>query len=192
MRTKLTQDQVTYLVKHFKHTHNAELAEHLGISESTLHRLARKLGLKKSRQFMRKCQAATAAAARISHLAFNTYPPKGYRIPGSEKYQFVPGQSTKERIGEERWMAARMKARETRKETFRKERARAAFGLPQKTKLRVKQQPRQKVLDRCYLKRRGYIIDEADVVAYWTPDTRRATRMEARPRRYYKFAKYQE
>ena len=85
-----------------------------------------------------------------------------------------------------------MKARETRKETFRKERARAAFGLPQKTKLRVKQQPRQKVLDRCYLKRRGYIIDEADVVAYWTPDTRRATRMEARPRRYYKFAKYQE
>lgn len=191
MRIELTQNQEAYLVKHFKHTHNAKLVEYLGISESTLHRMARKLGLKKSKQFMRKCQAATAAAAKISHLAFNTYPPKGYRIPGSEKHQFLPGHSMKEKIGEERWQRAKMKARETRRETFRKERARAIFGLPQKTKLRVKQQPRQKVLDRSYLKRRGYIIDETEVIAYWTPDTRRATRLESRPRRYYRFEKYQ-
>ncbi len=35
-----------------------------------------------------------------------------------------------------------------------------------------------------------YIIDEANLIAYWTPETRRATRLEKMPRRYYKFQEY--
>jgi GTPase Era involved in 16S rRNA processing len=31
---------------------------------------------------------------------------------------------------------------------------------------------------------------EENVIAYWTPETRRATRLEAGPRRYYKFEEY--
>lgn len=186
----LTDRQEAYLVKHFKHTRNADLAAKLGISEAALHRFARQFGLKKTKQFMRKMQANTAAKARESHLAFNTYPPKGYRIPRSEEFWYKPGESIKERIGEKRWKAAMEKASESRKKTWRIEHVRATFGLPQKTKLRVKRQPKQKILDRCYLKKRGYILDEENNVAYWTPETRRATRMEARPKRYYRFAEF--
>lgn len=189
-KTILTPKQEAYLMKHFKHTHNAELAERLGISETVLHRFARKYGLKKSPQFMRKCQAYTSAQARISHLAFNTYPPKGYIIPGSEKHRFKPGVSNLERIGPDKERERVRKAVETRKKTLRLEKARLLFGLPRKTRLHVVVQPRQKVLDRAYLKRRGYVLDEARHVAYWTPDTLRATRLEARPPRYYRFECY--
>lgn len=76
----LTPRQEAWLCRHFRNTRNAELAARLGISETSLHRFARSLGLTKTPQFMRKCQAATAAAAKASHLRNGTYPPKGYHI----------------------------------------------------------------------------------------------------------------
>ena len=72
------------------------------------------------------------------------------------------------------------------------ERMRVRMGKPQLTKMRVTRQPHQKILDRSYLKKRGYILDEVNVIAYWTPETQRATRLEAGPRRFYKFAKWEE
>jgi len=189
-RIELTPAQEAWLRKHFKHTKNAEIAERLGISETSVHRFARKWGLTKTKQFRRKVQADVAAAAKASHLRNGTYPPKGYIIPGSEAYRFKPGESMKSRIGTRRWKQACAKAQASRAKTFRWERARRTFGVPQKTKLKVFQQPRQRILDRCYLKKRGYIIDEQNFIAYWTPETQRATRLEARPKRYYRFEKH--
>lgn len=189
---QLTPKQEAWLIRHFKHTKNAEIAEKLGISESGVHRAARQLGLKKTPQFRRKVQMEVAAAAKLSHLRHGTYPPKGYIIPGSEKFRFKPGVNNLERIGKEREEARIRKAVESRKKTWRYEHARYIFGVPRKTKLRVAQQPRQRILDRCYLKRRGYIIDDPNCIAYWTADTRRATRLEARPRRYYIFKQHPE
>lgn len=183
----LTEKQEAWLKRHFRNTKNADLCERLGISETALHRFARKLGLTKTKRFMKKMQANAAAKARESHLAFNTYPPKGYRIPRSEEFQFKPGVRPVDRLGKRREAKRVQRSVETRRKTFRFERARATFGLPQKTKLRVKQQPRQKILDRSYLKQRGYIIDEKEMVAYWTGETRRAVRLEAKPKRYYRF-----
>ena len=40
---------------------------------------------------MRDCQLHTAEKAKLSHLKNGTYPPKGFIIPGSEKYCFKPG-----------------------------------------------------------------------------------------------------
>lgn len=186
-KVELTPKQEAWLRKHFPNTKNAELMEKLGIGDGTLHRYARKMGLTKTRQFMKKIHKEISEAAKASHLANGTYPPKGYRIPRSEEFWLKPGESIRDRIGTRRWNRARKKAAETWKQTYREEHARAWFGVPQKTKLRVTSQPRQKICDRSYLKRRGYILDEQNLVAYWTPETHRATRLEARPRRYYIF-----
>lgn len=186
----LTPEQEAWLVKHFRNTKNDILMEKLGLKFSTFHRLVRQLGLKKTRQFMKKCQKATSDAAKASHIANGTYPPKGYRIPRSEEFQYKPGDKPWTRCGRRKWNRARKKAAETWKETFKEDRCRRRWGLPQKTKLHVKQTPRQRILDRSYLKKRGYILDEVNIIAYWTTETRRATRLEAAPRRFYKFAEY--
>ena len=186
----LTPEQEAYLVKHYKNTKNDILMEKLGLKFSTFHRFVRQLGLKKTKQFMKKCQKATSDAAKASHIANGTYPPKGYRIPRSEEFQYKPGDKPWAKCGRRKWNKGRKKAAETWKHTFLVDRVRHHIGFPQLTSLKVSKQPHQKILDRCYLKSRGYILDETNVVAYWTPETRRATRLEAAPRRFYKFAEY--
>ena len=190
MKIVLTPEQESWLVKHFKNTKNDVLMERLGLKFSTFHRIVRALGLKKTKRFMKKCQLATAEAAKASHIANGTYPPKGYRIPRSEEFRYKQGGKPWDKCGRRKWNRAIRNGAEKRKETFREDQCRRRWGLPQKTKLRVTQTPRQRLLDRCYLKGRGYILDEANLVAYWTPETRRATRLEKMPRRFYKFAEY--
>lgn len=187
----LTPEQEAWLVKHFRNTKNDILMEKLGLKFSTFHRIVRSLGLKKTKQFMKKCQRATTDAAKASHIANGTYPPKGYRIPRSEEFQYKPGDKPWDRCGRRKWNRAIRNGAEKRKETFREDQCRRRWGLPQKTKLRVTQTPIRKIQDRSYLKKRGYILYEENVIAYWTPETRRATRLEAAPRRFYKFAEYE-
>lgn len=83
--------KVERLRKMFKNTPNDVIMEKLDISFSTLHRTARALGLVKTKRFMRRCQRDAAARARESHIIHGTYPPKGYIIPGSERYRFKAG-----------------------------------------------------------------------------------------------------
>lgn len=177
--------QEAWLIKHYKHTKNAEVAAHLGISQSTMHRIVRKLGLKKTPQFMRKCQQATTAAAKESHLRNGTFPPKGYAIPN--RYSFQKGVSNIERFGKKVEDERVRKSAETRKKTFASEKARATFGLPQRTKLHVIPVPRAKIYLRWYLKSRGYILDEVARVAYYDENTKRGKRIEEKPQRWYKF-----
>ena len=186
----LTPEQERWLVAHFRHTTNPEIARRLGISETTMHRFARKLGLTKSRQHMRKTQRNAADKAKASHLRNGTYPPKGYIIPRSEEFRFRPGETPVQRLGKAGERRRVEKSAESRRKTFREERARKLFGLPQRTGLRVLREPRGKTLDRYYLKKRGYILDESELIAYWTPETRRSPRLEAGPRRWYRFASY--
>lgn len=119
IKIKLTDKQEKWLIRHYLHTKNEEIALKLGISETAVHRFARALGLKKSRQYMVKCQRATADAAKRSHLINNTYPPKGYKIPGSEKYQFKPGESCLDRLGPKREAQRIQRAVESRKKTYK-------------------------------------------------------------------------
>ena len=185
---QITAKQSEWLMQHFKHTKNAECAKKLGISESSLHRIARELGLKKTPQFMRKCQAATAKAAQESHIANGTYPPKGFIIPKSENYRFKKGETPLMRHGKAKEAARIKKSTEAREATRRAEKRRILFGLPQKTKLRLVSQPRKKCDARWYLKSKGYILDEEKRIAYWNADTHRAPRLEARESYPYTFA----
>lgn len=50
----------------------------------------------------------------------------------------------------------------------------------------VTNQPRELILTRSYLKRRGYVLDEGNHIAYWDGQTKRATRLERNPK-FYKF-----
>ncbi len=168
------------MLKHFKHTKNDAIMEKFGWSHSTLHRFARHLGLTKSPQFMHKCQAATTAAAKESHLKNGTYPPKGYRIPRSEEFCFKPGERPVDRIGKRREKKRIAKATETMRQLRKEERARANWGFRQLTKLRVITQPRNAATQRYYLRRRGYIIQRGSMVAYYDENTRRCPKMERR------------
>ena len=61
---------------------------------------------------------------------------------------------------------------------YESERRRIMFGLEQKTKIHVRTEPRERLLQRNRLQRMGYIVDEKALVAYWTEGTHRATRLE--------------
>lgn len=89
---------------------------------------------------------------------------------------------------------------ESRGRRFKNERARVLLGMEQKTRMHLRFEPREKLLQRNRLQRLGYVVDEAKLVAYWTPETRRATRLEklsrgeksGRMKCFYDFAELKE
>ena len=187
----LTDKQEKWLEKHFKHTKNEVIAEKLGVSLRSVPRLARKRGLTKSKQFVKKCQTAAVEAAYASNLANGTFPPKGFAIPNREQYQFKKGESLVERLGEKKNEERKQKSVVSRNETIKKEKRRVLFGLPQKTKLKVTTQPREKVLLKYTLRKHGYILDEENRIAYYNDTTKRSARIEARQQPWFKFMKEQ-
>jgi len=170
----LAQDAQEWIIRHFKHTKNAEIAERFGISMEWLHRFARKHGLRKTPQFMKKCQLATAAAAKASHLRNGTYPPKGYQIPNANR--FKPGHKESSATRRKRLAKAAAALAHTRD----LERLRVALGEPQKTKLNLKPACPRKNQLRYYLRKIGYIIDRGSSVAYYDENTRRSLDIENR------------
>ena len=183
----LTDRQLAWLDKHFKHTKNDDCAKHLDISPRSVTRIARERGLTKSPQFIRKCQAECARKANISHRINGTYPPKGYRVPGREKNYFQKGVKPVDMLGAKREAERVKKSAESRRETFKLEKARALYGLPRQTKLNVVKRPRKQTLIRYDLKKRGYIIERGGFVAYYDENTRRHMALESRPRTGFTF-----
>ena len=185
----LTPEQEQYLRDNYATVIHHTLCQHLGISTRTLVRMARARGLVKDMKAIegQRGERISQALLRLSRLGrIKCSGPENGRAT-----RFKPGYNARELFGEEKYAEMHSKAVEARRRTLREERARVTFGLPQRTKLRVKRQPRQKIQDRCYLKRRGYILDEANNIAYWTPETRRATVLESRPKRFYTFKPYE-
>lgn len=184
----LTTEQERYLHDNYATVIHHTICQHLGISKRTLVRMARERGLKKDMDAIRDQKGA-----RVSRALKRKYLTEGFKFnpQNGMKSRFKPGYKARELFGSERFDDMHQRAVETRKQRFAEERARVTFGLPQKTKLRVKKQPRQKIQDRCYLKRRGYILDEANNIAYYTESTHRATILESRPKRFYTFKEYQ-
>ena len=186
---QLTPEEEAYLLENYATTLNRDLAKHLHTSKRTLARWARKYGLVKDMEAIEPQRRALIS--KLAHLALIFHDYKKRPLNGIET-RFKPGYNARELFGEEKFKEMHRKTVETRRKTFMEERARVAFGLPQKTKMRVKKQPKQKILDRSYLKRRGYILDERENIAYYTDKTQRATRLEAMPKRYYSFKPYQD
>lgn len=179
-KREFSEKEIEWLKRHFRNTKNEELARKLGCSQTALHRLARQYGLTKTPQFRTKCQHAAAAAAKRSHLENGTYPPKGYRIPRSEEFQFKPGETPVQRLGRRRENLRIQKSVKSRAHTFQLEKARAHWGLPQLTRMNVTEQPREKILVRHYLRTKGYIIARGSNTAYYDENTCRCPEVENR------------
>lgn len=92
------------------------------------------------------------------------------------------------------------KREETMAKLIKVDRMRIKWGMTQATKRHFRLEPKAKLQQRNRLQRLGYIIDEANLIAYYTPGTHRATRIEAVPRgttkgnirAYYDFRPYGE
>ena len=187
----LTEEQERWLAKHYKHTKNQDIAERLNVSYRSVPRLAKRRGLKKSPQFMRKCQEEAAKKANESNRINGTYPPKGYRIPNSEKNHFRKGEKPIDRIGAKREAERIAKSAASRRETLKLERARALYGLPRQTKLLVVRKPKKHRQMRYDLKKRGYVIERGGTVAYYNENTNRNLVLEQTPRTGFTFLEQQ-
>lgn len=157
MRPGIGSEKVQYIIKHFADNTNKDLAGILGISLSCLSSVASRYHLHKSQEHSKRIHRESGLASA--------------GLWG--KIELTPE------------VLARRAA--SFRKTYRTEKARVLFGLPQKTKIRVRRQPKKLTDHRNYLIRRGYIIDDVEKIAYWTEETRRATRLEAKPRWIYYF-----
>ena len=184
----LTPDQEKYLKNHYKHTKNADLSARLGISVRSVNRIAKSMGLEKSRYFIRKAQLDAANKANESHRKNGTYPPKGYVIPNREKTYFRKGEKMFDRFGPKIYAERIKNNTESVAKTRRLEKARALYGLPRQTKLNVVKRPRSQTQLRYYLKRHcGYIADRGGFIFYYTDETKRSAEIESRPRTGFTF-----
>lgn len=166
----LTDDQQQWLRDNYATTLNKDCAAHLGISESSVHRWARQLGLTKDPDWFHALVMAAVNRGPGNHGKKNLHL--------GEPHRFRKGQTNRERYGEENERRRIQRAAATRRETIRKERMRVRWGLPQETKLRVISNPQARYA-RYALKRRGYIIPgRGSMEAYWDENTTRSTVVE--------------
>lgn len=190
----LSEEDIDWIIKHYKHTKNAEIMARFNIGESMLHRYARKYGLKKSNVFMKKAQRENAEkgyevcldngvyeqnAAHLrkqweewKKLPRNQRP--GYRA--GVKPQHQPGVSTR------RYNKRIKEGYEKRRQTVRRERARLLYGLEQKTSLKLTKVMTRKMSahKHAMIKQCNYFPDEEHPTwLLYDNETTRSARREA-------------
>ena len=161
-RVRLNEQQTAWLVKHYKHTRNADIQAKLGLSEGSL----------------RKTQEAAAKKAYESHKRNGTFPPKGYLIPN--RCVFQPGVSNRKRLGKKRDAERLAKMAATMRELREADKVRVKYGLPQLTKMKVNGDSLRVIKWRHYLvKQRGYILGSDRYSFYYDENTKRSPKLEA-------------
>ena len=169
MPRPLTQEQIDEVRRIFPHYTKQEIREMTGRGLSTIDRIQARYHLRKSPEHIHDMGVKAGKASNIARGGDNSccYTPEV--------------------------IAKRV---ESYKKTFREEQVRRKWGVHQLTKIKVLQQPKQKVSQRSYLKKLGYILDETNNIAYWTEETTRAVKMERdwskKIHQYYKFMPYAE
>lgn len=176
----LTQEQLEWLKENFGSTKNQELANELGTSPRSITRMARELGLWKTKEFISAMQRnASEHGARVNRANGGNAGAKNLLIYG-KAYQFKKGERQKDKMSAEAFDAMHRHIGEQRKKTFKAEKRRVIFGLEQKTKLRVVQAPKEKICLRNGLRKKGYEIARASNEAFITAATHRSEVMERR------------
>lgn len=179
-----SDEQIAWLKENFADTLNADICEYLDCKETTLRLLARSLGLQKSKAHLDWRQDKARKGLKRYYL---THKPTN-NSEHLRKYCFKKGNDPRTLKG---FRDGIIRGHEKRNQIIREEKARIAFGLPQRTKLRLKRQPRPKIDQRHYLKKLGYIIDNENNIAYWTETTRRAVKLELKPK-FFKYKPYEQ
>jgi len=173
----LTPEQEDWLCEHYATTYNKDCAAHLGISESSLHRHARRLGLKKDPKWFYQVELLHCQMMADANRGSGNHGIKNLLIYGAP-HRFKKGVTSRERLGDEKERQRLEKSAATRRETIRKERMRINWGFEQQTKLKIGHD-RKRAMTRYALKKRGYIIPErGSRVAYWDSNTNRSPIVE--------------
>lgn len=164
----LTEEQVSFIRRNFGNMTNQELADAAGCSKSAVCNVQKRFHLRKSAEHYHD---AAIKAGKASSEA------RGGKALG------ITPEIIEKRVASYR-------------KTFREEQVRYKWGFPQQTKIRVRKSPKPKIGQRSYLKSLGYILDEANCIAYYTDSTTRAVRMERnwskKVKQYYHFKPYPE
>lgn len=186
----LTPQQEKYLIKHFQHTKNDELMQKLGLSNVTLHRFAKTLGLKKSKQFMNRMQREASEKAKVINEQTNYRAQRiaasvlwdNYRETGElPKGCFQRGVTQNMRIGKKRNKQRIEKAQKKRNETIARDKRRVRLGLDPLTNLvKLRKINREQATLRSNMKsKKGYIVFRGDVDnVYYDSNTNRSEKME--------------
>ena len=125
-----TSPMVEKLVNEFAIRFNSDLAADLGISLRSVIRKAREIGLEKEAGFLDKNRQEISRRASQALAPNPMKGVKGWSVPGGEAHRFQPGQRRFDNNYE--------KMRISRNDLIRRERLRIKYGLPQKTKLNLK------------------------------------------------------
>ena len=197
-KIELTEKQQRYLVKHFQHTKNQELAQQLGLSERTMIRRAKELGLVKTKNFMNKtareglalakeaCErngyARQREAATAQQRQWREQHP-GEPYPGT----FKAGVKNVERLGKRKERQRLEKSKATHRETMDRDRRRIRMGLqPLTLVFKEDVSSHEKILLRNYMKRRyRYIpVFRNPNLMYYDRNTERRESLEREAREY--------
>ena len=186
----LSDAQTKWLQKHFKHTKNDVIRERLGLSHSTLHRIARELGLKKTPQFMKKMQLAASAAGKAAIDAEDDAAKERRRQQANQNRNpercFKKGEWSLAKCPPEKLSIINAKRAAAWLKTRQADEARLDWGLPTQTKFHFRRHPdpdknRKLCGLRNYLKRKGYEIPgRAGMAVYVTRETKRSAKMESK------------
>lgn len=177
-KTELTDEQRLWLKVHFADTSNAECAEYCGCNWRTVVRMARSMGLTKSREFMQQAQTKAAQAARIMNQGEGNKG-KVNLLKYGAAHRFCKGVTSRQRLGDEKEKERIRKSHETRNKTIASERVRIKWGFEQKTRLRLVRQPKQWISYRNTMKRRGYIASRGSREIYYNEKTDRSAAVES-------------
>lgn len=176
----LTPEQLVWFRENFDHTKNQELADRLGTSPRSVTRMARELGLWKTKEFVAAMQRNASEHGASANRLRRGNAGAANLLKYGKATRFKAGESNKDRMSAEAFADMHRRIGESRKETFRKERVRVNWGFEPRTNLRVIRCPPEKVYVRNKLRKRGYVIARASNEATVTNETRRSIRMEAR------------
>ena len=87
MNRRWTDEMDAELRRLYPTTTAPELARRFGVTVWSVRQHARRIGLRKTAQFMHEAQAHAAKRAKESHLRRGTYPAKGWYSPNLQKGQ---------------------------------------------------------------------------------------------------------
>jgi hypothetical protein len=196
----LNDEQEVWLARWFPCTENSRVAKAMGISLSSLHRIVRERGLKKSEKGMKAIKRRQAAHVKRLCEKNGYYDslrgkkPSEKTVQGSKQYWKDVREGRREhpfgiqkREDPKGYRKSTEKRRQSRRELWRKERLRALYMTGRKTHLRVALCPyrNSQKNHRSNALKRGYLLDEdcregqpGRYVIYYDRDTQRSAAFE--------------
>ena len=194
-----TAEEEAWIVQHFPNTPNPEIMQRIDIGESTLHRIARKHGLKKTSQYMNRARRLNAEVGTRRCRELGVYKENAVRArlmwqsiktrPREEWPGYKPGLKPWEQPGMTRrkYVRAKQKAEEAMRHQRKMEHFRIISGEKQQTKLRLRTNITHSASVQKYrmIQEYDYFAIEGEVgVICYDEQTRRSMRSEETARRH--------